>query len=103
MYTKSEIESNDNIKKVDHDESYNLDLFTYTTCTNDEMSEMVKNSRGVVYANDELILQSFPYTPEFNEYEIDKIETHLTDAMVKNTLFYDSYEGTLIRVFYFKD
>jgi hypothetical protein len=92
------------IKKVDQDDTYKLELYTYTTC--DESSDQsVKQSRGVVVntVDDSVVLRSFNYTPEFNEYQIDLIQPHLSDELVRKSLFYDSHEGALLRAFYFMD
>lgn len=95
MRLKEYIESNVNkVKKVDSDES--LELFCYTSCTNDDDS-LLKSCRGVAFDGNEMVLKSFPYTLE---YEIEDLRTVCPD--IKKYRFFDSCEGTLIRVFYYK-
>ena len=94
----------DTIKKIDQDDTYKLELYSYTTC--DLSSDTsVKQTRGVVVnaLDDSVVLRSFNYTPEFNEYQIDLIQPLLSDEMVRKSLFYDSHEGSLLRAFYFMD
>lgn len=92
------------IKKIDQDDTYKLELYSYTTC--DVSSDLsIKQTRGVVVnaLDDSVVMRSFNYTPEFNEYQIDLIQPLLSDEMVSKSLIYDSHEGALLRAFYFMD
>ena len=62
---------NNKIKLTDKD-SNGLELFCYSNC-NDEDNEFVKKCRGVVFNNNELVMQSFPYTYEYNVYNDHEI------------------------------
>lgn len=81
------------VSLVDSDE--NLDLFCYTRCSSQD-SPLLKACRGVVFCGNELVLNAFPYTPEYNESEVD---SELIN--VERCRFFDSYEGTLLRIFYY--
>ena len=90
-----------NIKLSDTDEDNNLELYCYVKCDSTD-SDLLKQCRGVVFNGDKLILQTFPYTMEFNNEEVDKITDKLSDVFDKCS-FYEAEEGTLIRMFFFKD
>ena len=83
---------------VDSDEDNGLDLFCYVKCTNTD-SDLLKRCRGVVFHGQDLVLQAFPYTAEFNHEELPRLEEVLRDF--HKFSFYDSYEGALLRVFHF--
>lgn len=84
---------------TDRDTEHNLDLFCYSNCTKADPLD-VQNCRGVVFNGDEIVLKAFSYTPEFNHEEVDEIKSYL--STLSNPRFYESHEGTLIRVFFFK-
>ena len=99
-FTRTEIESNKNIKLVDENTNNNLNLFCYVSC-GDEDEEIVKRSRGVIFNGDEKVLDAFPYTENVSieeEEKIKKIDGKLVDCVCFNSL-----EGTLIRMFFYKD
>lgn len=98
-FNRKNIESCELIRKFDSLDG--LDLFCYIRC--DENSpDLVKNCRGAVFNGDNLILQSFSYTPEFNNTQRDLINNLFEkEGPFNSHLILDSYEGTLIRVFYF--
>lgn len=83
----------DMVEKVDTDN--NLEMFCYTTCNNDSPQE-IKQCRGIVFDGDKLVMSSFPYTPEYTEINFPN---DITDDMK----FYESYEGALIRLFYYNN
>lgn len=98
-FTRKNIENyGPNIRLVDSDESTGLDLFCYTHCGPDD-DEFVKKSRGIVFNGENLVMQAFPYTPEYNGLQVKELENVLSDF--SKWSFYDSYEGTLLRMFYF--
>lgn len=84
------------IKKFDEDQE--LELYSYITCSNDS-DDFVKNCRGLVLCDGEKILSSV-YTHEYvmgvHDNDIDKL---LSCDMFKDMKMYNSYEGTMIRVF----
>jgi hypothetical protein len=88
------------IRLVDSDE--NLDLFCYINCEKDS-PDFIKRCRGVIFNKDELVFKSFPYTIEYTEKnDTDKIKNNV-ESIFSDCLFYKSYEGCLIRIFYFKN
>lgn len=100
ILTRSAIEANPNIRLVDADIENDIQLFCYDTC-DDNSDEIVKLSRGVVFSGDQLILRGFPYTYEYTE----KDNKEQIDALLNNNIcsMYDSFEGSLLRMFYYKN
>lgn len=86
----------DRIKLVDSDPD--LSLFCYDKCDNDDQ-EFIKQCRGLIYNQDTLIMRAFPYANEYNHEETDALSTVFSD--LSSWSFYNSYEGALIRMFYF--
>lgn len=98
--TRSTVESfADKVSVYDSDER--LDLFCYHNCTNND-SDMLKNCRGVIFHQDQLVVQSFPYTEEYNVSQTELFKDKLSSMFDKCSV-YNSYEGTLLRLFYFED
>jgi hypothetical protein len=97
--TRENIEKIKNIKLVDSDETAGLDLFCYTHCTPAD-DDIVKQCRGLVFNGNNLILKGFSYTYEYDENVLDKISNNIN---YEKCLFYESYEGSVIRMFYFGD
>lgn len=86
------------INLVDSDKDNNLDMFCYTRC-NDEDSNLIKQCRGVVFNGEKIVLKAFPYNKELNNQEDDKIKETIEN--MDDWEFYESHEGSLIRVFNF--
>jgi len=99
--SRSTVESfTDQVAVYDTDEQ--LELFCYHSCSNTD-SNTLKNCRGLIFHKDQLVVQSFPYTEEFNvTTDYENIKTTLSPVFDKCS-FYNSYEGTLLRLFYFED
>lgn len=79
-----------------YDEDEKLQLYCYSECDENETS-MLKQCRGVVFNDDKLIMQGFPYMSEYPFNDIDKVEK------IKNIdkyNIYKMYEGTILRVFF---
>ena len=89
------------VRLVDSDVESGLDLFCYLNCKRDD-PEFLKNCRGLVFNKDKLVLNSFPYTMEYTEDDHDLLSKSL-DNVFDKCLFYKSYEGCLIRIFYFNN
>lgn len=86
------------VSKVDSDGT--LDLFCYTNCS-DEDSEDIKACRGVVFDDQECILKTFSYTPELTATDnYDELQAIFDHTDIASCLVFDSYEGSLIRIFY---
>lgn len=88
-----------NIKLVDSDNG--LDLFCYIKCDNND-NKIIQESRGVVFEGENIIMKGFPHTLEYKQHDLEIVEKEILDVFDK-CLFYDSHEGSLIRMFYFKD
>ena len=90
------------IRLTDSDEENKLDLFCYINCNKTD-SDFLKNCRGLVFNEDKLILRSFPYTIEYTEENNKEEIKNDIESIFKDCIFFNSYEGCLIRVFYFKN
>ena len=88
-----------NVIIVDRDDENNLDLYCYTTCDNNN-SDNIKQCRGVVYNEENIVMNAFPYTIEYNDEEKEIINEKLGNIF-NECVFFDSYEGSLIRMFNF--
>lgn len=100
IYSRNNIEKYENINIVDRDEENSLDLFCYNKCSSDD-PEFVKQTRGVVFHNDNVVMKTFPYTDEYIHTDTSSIEKFFENNSLNNCSFYDSHEGCLIRMFYF--
>lgn len=100
-FNRANIESlSTHIRLTDSDEKNKLDLFCYINCNKTD-SDFLKNCRGVVFNENKLILKSFPYTIEYTEENNkQEIKTDI-EPIFNDCMFFNSYEGCLIRVFYF--
>jgi hypothetical protein len=99
-FTRENIEKNKQIRLVDTDDATKLELFSYINCESTD-SELVKQCRGTVFHGDQIIMKGFPFTNEYNDF--DDIEEIKKNVDFDQHTFYDSYEGALIRMFYFAD
>jgi hypothetical protein len=97
--TRKTIEGMENIKIVDTNDD--LDVFCYTKCSNED-SDLVKGCRGVVYNDDKVVMKAFPYTTEYTDLNQEMIKVELNDTNIEECLFFDSHEGALVRLFFFK-
>ena len=87
------------VSMTDFDEETNLQLFCYVRCSAED-ENIIKQCRGVVFNNENVVMQAFPYTIEIPHSEIDEIEKNIA-PIFENCSVFDAYEGTLIRVFNF--
>ena len=99
-FTRAAVESLGNrVSMTDIDEDAGLQLFCYVNCNpNDE--SFVKQCRGVVFNNQEIVMRAFPYTLEYTHTDTDNINSNIS-SILQDCRVFDSYEGTLIRMFYF--
>ena len=100
LLSRENIEKCDKINSSDRDEENNLDLFCYINCNNDD-SALIRNCRGLVFNDDKLILKAFPYTFEYTVNNPDLLRDK--ENILMNCRCFKSYEGTLLRVFYFNN
>lgn len=99
VFSRENIESLGNlVSLVDTDDSTKLDMFCYVKC-NPNDNDLLKQCRGVVFNGQQCILKAFPYTIEYNHTENAEINTNIVN--INEWTFFNSYEGTLLRVFYF--
>jgi len=99
-FSRKTVESlNKQVRLVDSENG--LDLFCYIKCGEHE-TDTLKKCRGVVFNNDEIVMNGFPYTYEYTEDNYDVVVNKIKDVF-NECSFYDAYEGSLIRMFYFKD
>jgi hypothetical protein len=90
------------IKQVDSDETTGLDLFCYIHCDQND-SQIRKQCRGVVFKGEDLIMKGFPYNIDYTENDNQaEINQNIVSVFDKCS-FYDAYEGSLIRMFYYGD
>ena len=82
------------IRLVDSHED--LEVYCYVRCTNED-NEIVRSCRGVVFQGDKNLFQTYPYTREATEEELDD-ETRNKFTIAKCRVF-EAHEGTLLRVF----
>ena len=75
---KEELKNQEYVKVTDCDESNNLEIYSYIEC-DDNQPELIKNCRGLIYHNHQLIVKTFDYTPEYTLNEKEKFEHFLTD------------------------
>lgn len=98
-FTRSVVEANtSHIRLADRDDTSDLDLFCYIKCSQSD-DRVVQDCRGAVFHKDTLVMRGFPYTPECNHTEIERLAELLPDF--SKCRFFDAYEGALIRVFFF--
>jgi hypothetical protein len=83
------------VKKIDSDE--NIDLFCYTTC-DDSDPVHIRSCRGLVFNKDKLVLKAYSYNPDYTTSDYERLNATYPD--VSKFTFFDSYEGSLIRVFF---
>lgn len=89
---------NDKIRLMDKDEETGLELYCYDTC-NDNECDLIKQSRGVVFCGEELVLKTFPWSVELAHTEKEAILSRLRE--LGSFTVYPAYEGTLLRMFHF--
>ena len=101
-FTKDEMMGHSNcLKLVDTDVDKGLEMYCYNSCNNDS-SDIVKRTRGVVFKGDEVVFAGFPYVNEYVS-KAENIEELKQQIDFDNFTFFNSYEGTLIRVFHVDD
>uniref|UniRef100_A0A6C0LXC2 Uncharacterized protein n=1 Tax=viral metagenome TaxID=1070528 RepID=A0A6C0LXC2_9ZZZZ len=89
------------IRVTDKDEPTGLELLCYTRCNADD-PDLIRRCRGVVFNGEKIVMNAFPYTVEMSQTDTASISSSIGKNFSKCD-FYDSYEGALIRVFYFGD
>ena len=99
-FTRALVEQLGNrVSMTDSDEAAGLQLFCYVKCDQKDDS-LISKCRGVVFNNDEVVMRAFPYTLEYSHSDTNNIHSNISNIFQDCRIF-DSYEGTLIRMFYF--
>jgi|694.fasta_scaffold55190_3 hypothetical protein len=99
-FTRESIDELGNrVAMTDKDEATGLELFCYVKCDSND-DDLLHQCRGVVFQDKKIVMKAFPYTVEIAHSEKKQIEENI-DSVFKNCIFYDSYEGALIRMFNF--
>lgn len=102
IFSRASVEAlGNNIKLTERDEENNLDLFCYVKCSSSD-SSIVKQCRGVIFNENNIVMKAFPYTIELSQFDREIIDTSF-GSNFKDCRFYDSHEGALIRMFYFNE
>lgn len=96
-FTLSNFESHPTLQLVDEDKETGLRLYTYTNCDNSS-SSFVKKCRGVIVQTEtNKVLTFFGYTDVVTPEELVEQKRFKPNSQT----FYKSYEGTLLRLFYY--
>lgn len=85
------------VRMSDSDDNTGLQLFCYDSCDKWD-TEVVKQCRGIVFSGDSIVMKAFPYTEELKE---EDFETFQDQNDLSKCRFYPSYEGVLIRMFFY--
>ena len=102
-YSREQItEHSGSIRLTDSDSVNNLDMFCYSKCAFSD-DDIVKRTRGVVFNGDDVVFSGFNYVEDINVNDKERLNKLESSLNSKNFKVYNSYEGTLIRVFYFGD
>jgi hypothetical protein len=101
LLNRKNIESLGNRVRISDSNESGLELFCYVRCNPDDKG-IIKQCRGIVFNKDDIVMRAFPYTIELSHDDDDKIKKYINDDLQKYS-FYESHEGTLIRMFYFSD
>jgi len=96
--TKATIASQGNkVRLVDSDPDNKLDIYCYVRCTPNTDST-VKSCRGVITRDTSVILQTYPYTPEYGTGNLDAVQK-FTSSDISDVRVFDAHEGSLLRLF----
>ncbi len=96
--TKATIASQGNkVRLVDSDPDNKLDIYCYVRCT-PNTDGTVKSCRGVITQENNVILQTYPYTPEYGTGDLDTVQKS-TASDISDVRVFDAHEGSLLRLF----
>ena len=96
------IKNNNEIIKIT-DNNNLLKIYSYEKNNNifSDILPINLECRGIIINDDTIIMRNLPFTYEYSDSDIDIKEK--IEIIFNNCRFYDSQEGSLIRVFYFND
>lgn len=98
MLTRKILTEQDNIRLTDSDSE--LAMFSYANCTAED-TKQTKQSRGVIFNEDKLLVPSFGWTAEYTQNDKALVETLIKNGG-DNVKVFDSHEGCLLRLFFHK-
>lgn len=87
------------VRLTDQDEATGLELFCYVKCGPEDPRE-VRECRGVVFHDNDIVMRAFPYTIEYSHKDVATINEQIGPVFSKCKI-YTAEEGALIRMFYF--
>lgn len=96
MITREQLTEQDKIRLTDSDSE--LEMFSYIKCDKDE-SDLIKQCRGLIFHNEELLVPSFGWTAEYTKDDKEELDNLLKTT--ENIRIFDSHEGCLLRIFNF--
>ena len=79
------------------DQQADLTLLHYDHA-DEHTDDNVKQTRGVIYKDSEVVCTSFSYTPEYTTEQADSYRPLLTD--IEKCTIFKSEEGSLLRLFF---
>lgn len=89
------------VRCTDKDDN-GLELFCYDNTNGEHMSGLKRECRGVIFHENTVIMKAFPHTFHISEDNTEQIQKDIVPVF-DQCEFYDSYEGALVRMFYFAD
>jgi hypothetical protein len=99
-FTRAAVEGLGNrVRVTDSDEANGLELFCYVKCGPEDVG-LIRQCRGVVFHEDNIVMRAFPYTVEYAHTDDKQIDENI-QSVLKDCSFYDAHEGALIRMFNF--
>lgn len=97
-FTRASVEALGNrVRLTDTDKDSGLELFCYVKCGPEDKG-LIRECRGVVFHDKEVVMRAFPYTVEYSHTDKD---IYNIQSVFNNCTFYDAHEGALIRMFNF--
>lgn len=87
------------IRLSDSDPHSELDMYSYNSCK-DADPEIIKKCNGIVFNKENIVVDGLPYIKTFNTSDNNLLP--FLDSLEQFRTFL-SYEGVLLRIFYFKD
>ena len=100
--TRKNILACKDISLTDSVKDVNLHMYCSSVkVANNTKSSLLRECRGLVFDGDTLISKGLPFNEEYTSKDLDSLTKTLGQVLTKSKI-YDSHEGTLIRVFFYK-
>ena len=84
------------------DEFENLKLYHYDTCDNFSPEEL-QSTRGIIKNNSVIVCKTNSFIPEIRTDDVEGIKQFITPNCNKTTSFYEAQEGSILRLWYYKE